>query len=152
MFMADPKTIIFPLLYALLGLTITLCDFERKGILVIAVSRPLFLNKFQCIMYRWYVLWVDVQVNLQSSDRLIRITPTESGAVPVMTLLQCHPLLLNKLQRIMYSWYVLWVDVQVNLQSNDRLIMKIQTASGAIPVMTLHYLIWKPLAAADRRV
>ena len=26
--------------YALLGLTITLCDFERKGILVIAVPRP----------------------------------------------------------------------------------------------------------------
>ena len=61
------------------GLTITLCDFERKGFLVIAVSRPLFPNKFQCIMYRWYVLWVDVQVNLQSSDRLIRITQTESG-------------------------------------------------------------------------
>ena len=59
--------------YALLWLTITLCVFERKGILVIAVSRPLFQNKFQYIMYRWYVLWVDVQVNLQSSDRLIRI-------------------------------------------------------------------------------
>ena len=73
------------------GLTITLCDFERKGILVIAVSRPLFPNKFQCIMYRWYVLWVDIQVNLQSSDQLIKITQTESGAVPVMTFLQCQP-------------------------------------------------------------
>ena len=31
-------------------------------------------------MYRWYVLWVDVQVNLQSSDRLIKITQTESGS------------------------------------------------------------------------
>ena len=59
-------------------------------------------------MYRWYVLWVDVQVNLQSSDRLIKITQTESGAVPVMAFLQCHaPLFPNKLQRIMYSWYVL---------------------------------------------
>ena len=37
---------------ALLGFTITHCDFERKGILVIAVSRPLFPNNFQCIMYR----------------------------------------------------------------------------------------------------
>ena len=27
------------------------CDFERKEILVIAVSRPLFPNKFQCIMF-----------------------------------------------------------------------------------------------------
>ena len=78
-------------------------------------------------MYSWYVLWVDVQVTLQSSDRLIKITQTESGAVPVMTFLQCHapPLFPNKLQRIMYSWYVLWVDVQVNLQSSDRLIKKI---------------------------
>ena len=104
-------------------------------------------------MYRWYVLWVDVQVNLQSSDRLIKITQTESGAVPVMTFLQCHaPLFPNKLQRIMYSWYVLWVDVQVNLQSSDRLIKKIQTESGAIPVMMLHYLIWKPLAAKSTAV
>ena len=37
----------------------------------------------------------------------------------------------------MYSWYVLWVNVQVNLQSSDRLIKKIQTESGAIPVMML---------------
>ena len=47
----------------------------------------------------------------------------------------------------MYSRYVLWVDVQVNLQASDRLIKKIQTESGVISVMTLHYLIWKPLAA-----
>ena len=52
----------------------------------------------------------------------------------------------------MYSWYVLWVDVQVNLQSSDRLIKKIQTKSGAIPVMTLRYLIWKPLAAKSTAV
>ena len=52
----------------------------------------------------------------------------------------------------MYSWYVLWVDVQVNLQSSDRLIKKIQTESGAIPVMMLHYLIWKPLAAKSTPV
>ena len=52
----------------------------------------------------------------------------------------------------MYSWYVLWVDEQVNLQSSDRLIKKIQTESGAIPVMTLHYLIWKPLAAKSTTV
>ena len=37
--------------------------------------------------------------------------------------------------------------MQVNLQSSDRLIKKIQTESGVIPVMALHYLIWKPLAA-----
>ena len=37
--------------------------------------------------------------------------------------------------------------MQVNLQASDRLIKKIQTESGAIPVMALHYLIWKPLAA-----
>ena len=104
-------------------------------------------------MYRWYVLWVDVQVNLQSSDRLIKITQTENGAVPVVTFLQCHaPLFPNKLQRIVYSWYVLWVDVQVNLQSSDRLIKKIQTESGAIPVMMLHYFIWKPLAAKSTAV
>ena len=49
----------------------------------------------------------------------------------------------------MYSWYVLWVDVQVNLQSSDRF----QTESGAIPVMTLHlYHIWKPLAAKSTAV
>ena len=35
---------------------------------------------------------------------IIKITQTESGAVPVMTFLQCHaPLFPNKLQRIMYS-------------------------------------------------
>ena len=35
---------------------------------------------------------------------LIKITQTESGAVPVMTFLQCHaPLFPNKLQRIMCS-------------------------------------------------
>ena len=28
----------------------------------------------------------------------------------------------------------------------ERPIKKIQTESGAIPVMALHYLIWKPLA------
>ena len=44
--------------------------------------------------------WVD----LQSSDRLIKLTQTESRAVPVMTFLQCHaPLFPNKLQHIMYS-------------------------------------------------
>ena len=38
------------------------------------------------------------------SDQLIKITQTESGALPVMTFLQCHaPLFPNKLQRIMYS-------------------------------------------------
>ena len=37
--------------------------------------------------------------------------------------------------------------MQVNLHSSDRLIKKIQTESGAIRVMTVHYLIWKPLAA-----
>ena len=52
----------------------------------------------------------------------------------------------------MYRWYVLWVDVQVNLQSSDRLIKKKQTQSGAIPVMTLNYLIWKPLAAKSTAV
>ena len=52
----------------------------------------------------------------------------------------------------MYSWYVLWVDVQVNLQSSDRLIKKIQNESGAIHVMTLHYLIWKPQAAKSTAV
>ena len=52
----------------------------------------------------------------------------------------------------MYSWYVLWVDVQVNLQSSDRLNKKIQTEGGAIPVMMLHYLIWKPLAAKSTAV
>ena len=46
----------------------------------------------------------------------------------------------------------LWVDVQVNLQSSDRLIKKIQTESGAIPVMMLRYLIWKPLAAKSTAV
>ena len=45
-----------------------------------------------------------------------------------------------------------WVDVQVNLQSSDRLIKKIQTESGAIPVMTVHYRIWKPLAAKSTAV
>ena len=40
----------------------------------------------------------------ESSDRLIKITQTESGAVPVMTFLQCHaPLFPNELQCIMYS-------------------------------------------------
>ena len=52
----------------------------------------------------------------------------------------------------MYSWYVLWVYVQVNLQSSDRLIKKIQTESGAVPVMALHYLIWKSLAAKSTAV
>ena len=52
----------------------------------------------------------------------------------------------------MYRWYVLWVDVQMNLQSSDRTIKKIQTESGAIPVMMLHYLIWKPLAAKSTAV
>ena len=42
--------------------------------------------------------------------------------------------------------------MQVNLQSIDRLIKKIQTESGAIPVMALHYLIWKPLAAKPTSV
>ena len=73
-------------------------------------------------MYSWYVLWVDVQVNLQSSDRLIKKTQTQSGAIPVMTFCSVTPLFPNKFQRIMYSWYVLWVDVQVDLQSSDRLI------------------------------
>ena len=40
----------------------------------------------------------------------------------------------------------------MNLQSSDRLIKKIQTESGAIPVMTVHYLIWKPLAAKSTAV
>ena len=40
----------------------------------------------------------------------------------------------------------------MNLQSSDRLIKKIQTESGAIPVMMLHYLIWKPLAAKSTAV
>ena len=52
----------------------------------------------------------------------------------------------------MYRWYVLWVDVQVNLQSSERLIKITQTESGAIPVMMLHYLIWKPLAAKSTAV
>ena len=42
--------------------------------------------------------------------------------------------------------------MQVNLQSSDRLIKKIQTESGAIPVMVLQYLIWKPLAAKSTAV
>ena len=53
----------------------------------------------------------------------------------------------------MYSWYVYkWVDVQMNLQSCYRTIKKIQTESGAIPVMMLHYLIRKPLAAKSTAV
>ena len=40
----------------------------------------------------------------------------------------------------------------MNLQSSDRLIKKIQTESAAIPVMMLHYLIWKPLAAKSTAV
>ena len=83
---------------------------------------------------------IERPINQNNSD--------ENGAVPVMTFLQCHaPLFPNKLQSIMHSWYVLWVDVQVNLQSSDRLIKKIQTESWTIPVMNLHYLILKPLAA-----
>ena len=42
--------------------------------------------------------------------------------------------------------------MQVKLQSSDRLIKKIQIESGAIPVMMLHYLIWKPLAAKSTAV
>ena len=48
--------------------------------------------------------------------------------------------------------YVLWVNMQVNFQSSDRLIKKIQTEGGAIPVMALHYLIMKPLAAKSTAV
>ena len=51
----------------------------------------------------------------------------------------------------MYSWYVLWVDMQVNLQSSNRFIKKIQTESGAIPVMTLPYME-TPSGKVDRRV
>ena len=40
----------------------------------------------------------------------------------------------------------------MDLQSSDRLIKKIQTESGAIPDMALHYLIWKPLAAKSTDV
>ena len=40
----------------------------------------------------------------------------------------------------------------MNLQSSDRLIKKIQIESGTIPVMMLHYLIWKPLAAKSTAV
>ena len=40
----------------------------------------------------------------------------------------------------------------MNLQSSDRTIKKIQAESGAIPVMMLHYLIWKPLAAKSTAV
>ena len=42
--------------------------------------------------------------------------------------------------------------MQVNLQSSDRIIKKIQIESGTIPVMMLHYLIWKPLAAKSTAV
>ena len=42
--------------------------------------------------------------------------------------------------------------MQVSLQSSDQLIQKIQTESGVIPVMMLHYLIWKPLAAKSTAV
>ena len=42
--------------------------------------------------------------------------------------------------------------MQVNSQSSDRLIKKSQIESGAIPVMALHYLIWKPLAAKSTAV
>ena len=78
-------------------------------------------------MYRWYVLWVDVQVNLQSSDRLIKITQTESGAVPVMAFLQCHAILFsNKLQRIMYSWRLMGrcaieftIERPINYENSD---------------------------------
>ena len=52
----------------------------------------------------------------------------------------------------MYRWYVLWVDVQVNLQPSARLIKTTQAESGAVPVTTLHYLIWKPLAAKSTAV
>ena len=54
----------------------------------------------------------------------------------------------------MYSWYVLRVDVQVNLQSSDRLIKKIQTESGAIHVMMLRTLPYMetPSGKVDRSV
>ena len=74
-------------------------------------------------MYCWYVLWVDVQVNLQSSDRLIKITQIESGRFLLWRF--------YSVQCIMYCWYVLWVDVQVNLQSSDQLIKITQIESGA---------------------